>query len=96
MRKQQEAIVKTKGLPGSEWYQMVRGALHPLYVWVIPMESMAELEPEAGANRPEMVIQAFGRQEGEAILTQLNNTVESYHGEIFLIRPELGYVSPSP
>jgi len=94
MRKQQEAIAKTKGLPGSEWYQMVRGALHPLYMWVIPMKSMSELEPEPGANRPEMVIQAFGRQEGEAILTQLNKTVESYHSEIFLDRFELGYVPP--
>ena len=94
MRKQQDAIVKTKGLPGSEWYQMVRGRVHPLYIWVIPMQSMAELEPPTGGNRPEMVVRAFGPEEAQKILTQLNSTVESYHGEIYRIRPDLSYTPP--
>ncbi len=92
MRKQQEAIVKTQGLPGSEWYQMVRGRIHPLYIWVIPMKSLADLEPPTGGNRPEMVIRAFGPDEGHKILTQLNETVESYHSEIHLLRRDLSYI----
>jgi hypothetical protein len=92
VKKMQEALEKTNVTGSSLWYQMIRGAEHPLYLWVMPMKSLAELEPPKGQSVPALVLQYYGQKEGTSILEAMVNTVQVYNSEISRIRPDLSYV----
>ncbi len=91
VKKMQEALEKTNVVGESLWYQMIRGAEHPLYLWLIPMKSLDELEPPPGKSVPELVLQYYGEKEGMPILEAMEKTVQVYNSEISRARPQLSY-----
>ncbi len=93
VKKMQEALEKSDVAGSSLWYQMIRGAEHPLYLWIMPMKSLDELEPPKGKSVPELVLKHFGQKDGMAVLESMVNTVQVYSSEISRLRPDLSFSS---
>ncbi len=87
-----EAITKTEWpSTGYLWYELWSGGAHPTFVLVLPKENwaaMAPLEP----SFPAMIMEAYGPEEGKALLETFGRTIKKQWSRIEQYRPDLSYV----
>lgn len=89
-----EAIVKTKMPWNYEWYRNVSGSRFGTFVLVLPMQNFADMNP-TGKPFDEMLAEAYGEDEAEALLDRFNGIVEKGWEIMTSGRPDLSYI-PEP
>lgn len=90
IRKIHEAIQKTNWPAHYMWYALVSGGPGPQMTLVLPHDNWADFkEPEP--SFPQMLENAYGKDEAQAILKSFGTTVESERSEIIRYRPDLSY-----
>jgi len=86
-----EAIGKTNWPAHYEWYVMVNGGEHPTYVLSLPRTKWADFKPPEKAFDA-MLEEAFGRQEAQSLLQELDKSIHCERSEIVSYRADLSYV----
>jgi hypothetical protein len=93
VKKINEGIKKTNyPLPGpSAWYQLVNGGEGPTFILAGGRANWAAFAPNE-KTLDQMIEEAFGKEQGAAILASLRKAVLSMRTETVHYRPELSYV----
>ena len=88
-----EATQKTKWPLNYEWYALASGGPTGVYVLVLPRDNWADFEekPDVKPFR-DMLKEAFGQAEEDAIVDRIDRSVEQETSEIIQFRPELSYL----
>ena len=86
-----EAIVKTEMPWNYDWYRPVSGAAFGSFTLVLPRENFAAMNP-TGKPFNEMLEEAYGKEEAEALLERFNNVVVSGREILTAARPDLSYI----
>jgi hypothetical protein len=87
-----EAISKTEWPSrGYFWHELWSGGAHPTFVLVLPMENWADMAP-IEPSFPAMIIEAYGPEEGTALLETFGKTIKKQWSQIHQYRPDLSYV----
>jgi hypothetical protein len=88
-----EAIQKTKWPVSYLWLTLANGGRAGTYVLVIPHNNWADFEdkPDMKPFR-QMLTDAFGAQEADSLIKQLDSSVESVTSEIDKFRADLSYL----
>ncbi len=89
-----EAIVKTKMPWNYEWYNSVSGDRFGTFVLVLPRQNFAAMNP-TGKPFDEMLAEAYGKEEAEALLDRFDGIVEKGWEIMTSGRPDLSYI-PEP
>ena len=90
--KTHEAIVKTQWpSKGYFWHELWSGGEHPTFVLVLPMDSWADMVPIEPAF-PAMIMEAYGPEEGRALLETFGQTINKQWSQVHQYRPDLSYV----
>jgi hypothetical protein len=88
-----EAIEKTKWPVHYYWYSLVNGGRTGTYVLVIPHANWADFEDKPDMKPfPEMLKEAFGQADADALLKKLQDATESETSEINEFRADLSYL----
>jgi hypothetical protein len=91
--KASEAIEKTKWPVHYYWYVLANGGPTGTYVLVIPHANWADFEDKPDMKPfPEMLKEAFGQADADALLKKLEDATESETAEINEFRPDLSYL----
>ncbi len=92
VKKVNEGIRKTNyPVPPSRWYQLVNGGKGPLFVLVQDRATFADMQGPA-KSLDDMMGEAFGKEEGAAILSKLRNAYHHTESSMVKYRPDLSYV----
>ena len=96
VKKINEGIKKTNfRQPGpSAWYQLVNGGEGPMYVLSGARENWAAFTPNE-KTLDQMMEEAFGKEQGAAILAKGRNAIRSSRTETIKYRPDLSYIPPA-
>lgn len=97
VKKVQDGIKKT-GYPqagASRWYQLVNGGETPHFVLVGDRANWASFQPPTDKTLDSMMEEAYGKEQGAAILSALRKAIRSIQTEALQYRPDLSYVAPS-
>jgi hypothetical protein len=88
-----EAIQKTKWPVHFEFYELVNGGFDGTFVLAEPHANWADFEdkPDVKPFR-EMLKDAFGQNEADAVYERLEGAIQSESSEILQFRPDLSYV----
>ncbi len=88
-----EAVQKTKWPVHYEWYELVNGGLDGTFVLAEPHASWADFEdkPDVKPFR-EMLKDAFGQNESDAVYERLEGAIQSESSEILQFRADLSYI----
>jgi hypothetical protein len=88
-----EAIAKTKWPVHFEFYELVNGGFDGTFVLAEPHANWADFEdkPDVKPFR-EMLKDAFGQNEADAVYDRLESSIESEYSEILEFRPDLSYI----
>lgn len=78
----------------SRWYQLVNGGQSPHFVLVGDRANWASFQPPTDKTLDSMMEDAYGKDEGAAILSSLRKTIQSTFTEALQFRPDLSYVVP--
>ena len=89
-----EAIVKTKMPWNYTWSSNVSGDKFGTFVLVLPMQNFAAMNP-TGKPFDEMLAEAYGEDEAEALLDRFDGIVEKGWEFMTSGRPDLSYI-PEP
>ena len=95
VKKINEGIKKT-GYPQpgpSSWYQLVNGGEGPMYVLAGGRDNWAAFAPN-DKTLDQMMEEAYGKEEGAAILTKNRSAIRSSRTETVKFRPDLSYFAP--
>jgi hypothetical protein len=97
IKKIQDGIKKTNyPLAGaSRWYQLVNGGETPHFVLVGDRANWASFQPPTDKTLDSMMEEAYGKEQGAAILNALRKAVRSTLTEALQYRPDLSYVAAS-
>ena len=97
VKKINEGIKKTSyRVPGpSAWYQLVNGGEGPMYVLAGGRDNWAAFAPNE-KTLDQMMEEAFGKDQGAAILAKGRNAIRSSRTETIKYRPDLSYIAPAP
>jgi hypothetical protein len=97
IKKIQDGIKKTHyPLAGaSRWYQLVNGGETPHFVLVGDRANWASFQPPTDKTLDLMMEEAYGKEQGAAILGALRKAVRSTLTEALQYRPDLSYVAAS-
>lgn len=88
-----EAIEKTKWPAHYLWYRLANGGREGTYVLAIPHANWADFEDKPDMKPfPEMLKEAFGREEANSITGRFDSSIESQTTEIVQFRPDLSYL----
>jgi hypothetical protein len=91
--KTSEAIEKTKWPVHYYWYSLVNGGRTGTYVLVIPHPNWADFEDKPDMKPfPEMLKDAFGQAEADALMKKFDDATESETTEINEFRADLSYL----
>ena len=95
VKKINEGIKKTnyRQQGPSAWYQLVNGGEGPMYVLAGGRENWAAFAPNE-KTLDQMMEEAFGKDQGAAILNKGRNAIRSSRTETIKYRPDLSYVAP--
>ena len=95
IKKVNEGIKKTNfPQPGaSRWYQLVNGGESPHFVLVGDRAAWANFQPPTDKTLDSMMEEAYGKDQGAAILSSLRKAVRSTLTEALQYRPDLSYVA---
>ncbi|MBZ5514180.1 MAG: hypothetical protein LAN62_04915 [Acidobacteriia bacterium] len=93
-RKILEAIQKTNYPVYYEAYELWDGGEHPTYLLIFPHKNWADFEPPE-QTFPAMLEKAFGRDEAESLMKLSSKSIHCVHSEVWVARPDLGYVPPA-
>jgi hypothetical protein len=95
VKKVNEGIKKTNyPQPGpSRWYQLANGGEGPRFVLVGERANWAAFQPNE-KTLDTMMEEAYGKEQGPAILGSLRKAVRTIHTQALKYRPELSYVAP--
>jgi hypothetical protein len=77
----------------SAWYQLVNGGEGPMYILAGGRENWAAFAPNE-KTLDQMMEEAYGKEQGAAILAKGRNAIRSSRTETIKYRPELSYVVP--
>lgn len=87
-----EAVGKTQWpTKGYFWHELWSGGAHPTFVLVLPMDSWADMVPLEPAF-PEMIIQAYGPEEGLALLESFGQVIKKQWSQVHQYRTDLSYL----
>jgi hypothetical protein len=95
IKKVNEGIKKTN-FPqsgNSRWYQLVNGGESPHFVLVGDRAAWANFQPPTDNTLDSMMEEAFGKEQGTAILSSLRKAVRSTVTEALEYRSDLSYVA---
>ena len=94
VKKVNEAIKKTNyAVSGpSRWYQLVNGGENPTFVLVGERANWAAFQPN-DKTLDVMMGEAYGKDEGAAIMASLRKTFHTLHTAIYEYRPDLSYIA---
>jgi len=88
-----DATVKTKWPVNYEWYQLVSGGQAGTWVLIVPHDNWAAFEDQPNVKPfREMLKDAFGQAEADAIVNLIDSSVTSETSEIIQFHPELSYI----
>ena len=79
----------------SRWYQLVNGGPSPHLVLVGDRANWAAFEPATQKTLDAMMEEAYGREQGAAILSTLRKAIRSISTETIRYRADLSYVAES-
>jgi hypothetical protein len=97
VKKVNDGIKKTN-FPSSgatRWYQLVNGGTGPHFVLVGDRANSASFQPPTDKTLDAMMEEAYGKEQGVAILSSLRKAIHSVYTEALEYRPDLSYVAPS-
>ena len=77
----------------SRWYQLVNGGEGPHFVLVGDRANWASFQPPTDKILDSMMEEAYGKEQGAAILSSLRKAVRSTFTEALQYRPDLSYVA---
>ena len=77
----------------STWYQLVNGGEGPMYILAGGRANWAAFE-SPGKSLDQMMEEAYGKEQGAAILARGRKAIRSSRTEIIKYRPDLSYVAP--
>ena len=88
-----EAIQKTKWPVHFEFYELVNGGFDGTFILAEPHANWADFEdkPDVKPFR-EMLKDAFGQNEADAVYERLEGAIQSESSEILQFRPDLSYI----
>jgi hypothetical protein len=75
----------------SHWYQLVNGGEGPFFVLVSDRANWAAFQPNA-KTLDAMMEEAYGKEQGAAILATLRKSFRSVHTSAHTYRPDLSYI----
>jgi len=95
IKKVNEGIKKTNfpQAGASRWYQLVNGGEGPHFVLVADRPGWASFQPPTDKTLDAMMEEAYGKEQGAAILSSLRKAVRSTISEALQYRPDLSYVA---
>jgi len=95
VKKVNEGIKKTNfPLSGpSRWYQLVNGGQGPHFVLVGDRANWAAFQSPTDKTLDMMMEEAYGKDQGAAILTSLRKAMHSSFSEALTYRPDLSYIA---
>ena len=96
VKKINEGIKKTNYRQSgpSSWYQLVNGGEGPMYVLAGGRDNWAAFAPNE-KTLDQMMEEAFGKEQGAAILAKGRNAIRSSRTETIKYRSDLSYVPPT-
>ncbi len=77
----------------ASWYQLVNGGESPHFVLVGDRANWASFQPPTDKILDSMMEEAYGKEQGGAILSALRKAVRSTSTEALQYRPDLSYVA---
>ena len=95
VKKINEGIKKTnyRQQGPSSWYQLINGGEVPMYVLAGGRENWAAFAPN-DKTLDQMMEEAYGKDQGAAILAKGRSAIRSSRTEAIKYRPDLSYVAP--
>ncbi|HZW90497.1 MAG TPA: hypothetical protein VFF12_15540, partial [Myxococcaceae bacterium] len=95
VKKINEGIKKTsyRQQGPSAWYQLVNGGEGPMYVLDSGRANWAAFTPNE-KTLDQMMEEAYGKEQGAAILTKSRSAIRSSRTETVKFRPDLSYFAP--
>jgi hypothetical protein len=79
----------------ARWYQLANGGESPHFVLVGDRANWASFQPLTDKSLDAMMEDAYGKEQGAAILSTLRKAVHSIYTEALQYRPDLSYVAGS-
>jgi hypothetical protein len=97
IKKVNEGIKKTNfpQAGASRWYQLMNGGQAPHFVLAGDRANWAAFQPPTDKTLDAMMEEAYGKDQGTAILGSLRKAIHSVSTEALQYRPDLSYVAPS-
>jgi hypothetical protein len=87
-----EALEKTKTPMDANWYSLEEGGESGTWILVISHATWASFDDPAVKSPPEIVRDAFGPNEGQAVVEQIENSMGGFFtSEVVEFRPDLSY-----
>jgi len=79
----------------AHWYQLANGGASPHFVLVGDRANWASFQPASDKTLDSMMEEAYGKEQGAAILSSLRKAVHSVYTEALQYRRDLSYVAES-
>jgi hypothetical protein len=97
VKKVNDGIKKTNypSAGASRWYQLTNGGEGPHFVLVGDRANWGSFQPPTDKSLDAMMEDAYGKEQGAAILSTLRKAVHSIYTEALQYRPDLSYVAGS-
>jgi len=87
-----EAIEKTKTSLDTSWYSLDEGGEYGTWVMVVSHNTWASFDDPAVKSPPEILRDAFGPNEGQAVVEQIESACGGFFtSEVVEFRPDLSY-----
>lgn len=87
-----EALEKTKTPMDASWFALEEGGESGTWILVISHNTWASFDDLAVKSPPEIVLDAFGPNEGQAVVEQIENAMGGFFtSEVVEFRPDLSY-----
>ena len=87
-----EALEKTKTPMDASWYSLEEGGESGTWILVISHATWASFDDPAVKSPPEILLDAFGPNEGQAVVEQIENAMGGFFtSEVVEFRPDLSY-----
>ncbi len=77
----------------NHWYQLLNGGEAPHFVLVGDRANWASFQPPSDKTLDAIMEEAYGKEQGAAILAALRKAYRSAYSEILQYRPDLSYVA---
>jgi hypothetical protein len=87
-----EALEKTKTPMDASWFALDEGGESGTWILVIAHNTWASFDDPAVKSPPEILLDAFGPNEGQAVMDEIENAMGgSFTSEVVEFRPDLSY-----